>query len=370
MRVPVLLFSFLFASIACGQNLLHQPESIVYDPDGQRHIVSNYETGDLVQIDSDGNQSYFSQLLTGQAIVGINLQEGFLYVACNGGDSAGVVVFDVASDSYSRRLIAPGQNLLNDIAFDTSGYIYVTDYWDSKIYYGRVETDTLQILFDENLDNPNGICFDAANNRLLTVAVAGDGGPILAINPVDSSFSVGGYTGLNGMDGIAIDDSGYVYVSNWTTDSIFRIPPNLGGIPVAWSDGHTDPADIYIDSWNNLMCVPNFSDNSVDFVPMNEVAVQSTNDHLLPVLAILYPCYPNPFNSTTTLSFELANPMSIELAIFDTSGRLVQTLAQNQSYTAGRHELNWDASQVASGLYIARLQTPSWKQTVKLQLVK
>lgn len=79
--------------------------------------------------------------------------------------------------------------------------------------------------------------------------------------------------------------------------------------------------------------------------------------------------YPNPFNPTTTISFDLPKAMQAQLRIFDITGRTVTTLADEQ-FTAGAHQLRFDGSRLPSGVYFARLQTGSFSEARKLILLK
>ena len=79
--------------------------------------------------------------------------------------------------------------------------------------------------------------------------------------------------------------------------------------------------------------------------------------------------YPNPFNPTTTITFGLPQPGKAHIAIYDVLGRRVAVLA-NEFYPAGRHTLRWDAADMASGLYFARLQAGKFHQSQKLLLIK
>ena len=67
----------------------------------------------------------------------------------------------------------------------------------------------------------------------------------------------------------------------------------------------------------------------------------------------LSPNYPNPFNPSTTLAFELPQASHVTLQVYDVLGREIVRLAEGE-YEPGRHEVVFDARSVASGLYIAR----------------
>ena len=84
--------------------------------------------------------------------------------------------------------------------------------------------------------------------------------------------------------------------------------------------------------------------------------------------------YPNPFNPQTTVTFAMASPAPVRLAIYDLAGSLVAVLADG-SFDAGEHALPWngrraDGSTTPSGVYFARLQTPGSTAVTKLQLVR
>ena len=204
MKRTIALFvciSLLLPVAAFGQ-LFNLPESIVYDPGLNRYIVSNYGDGNIVQIDSMGQQSYYSQFLEGHAIVGIYVYEDTLYVATNSGPYQGVCAFELATAEFQYQVPILYDGLLNDIANDEYGNLYVTDYWDSKIYKINRTTRNWWLYQENNLYNPNGITSDLDNNRLLAIAVPGGNAPLLEINYDDSTVSTLFYTGLGGGDGI------------------------------------------------------------------------------------------------------------------------------------------------------------------------
>jgi len=79
--------------------------------------------------------------------------------------------------------------------------------------------------------------------------------------------------------------------------------------------------------------------------------------------------YPNPFNPTTTVSFLLNRAGNAKLAVFDITGRTVATLA-DRDFTAGQHNLVWDATGLASGMYLVRLEAAGQFDTHKITLLK
>ena len=89
----------------------------------------------------------------------------------------------------------------------------------------------------------------------------------------------------------------------------------------------------------------------------------------LPASVRLYENYPNPFNPSTTLRFDLTAPVEVELHVYDLMGRRVATLVRERM-AAGAHTVSFDASGLASGTYLARLQAGSVSQTQAMVLLK
>ena len=79
--------------------------------------------------------------------------------------------------------------------------------------------------------------------------------------------------------------------------------------------------------------------------------------------------YPNPFNPTTTIDFALETANIVQLKVFDVSGREVATLI-NGYRDAGSHSVSFDASGLASGVYVYRLTSGSQTAVSKMVLMK
>ena len=71
----------------------------------------------------------------------------------------------------------------------------------------------------------------------------------------------------------------------------------------------------------------------------------------------LYQNYPNPFNPTTTLGFRLLTPQHVTLKVYDLLGREVAVLLADEEFDEGFHEVEFDATGFASGVYFCRFQT-------------
>jgi glycosidase len=83
----------------------------------------------------------------------------------------------------------------------------------------------------------------------------------------------------------------------------------------------------------------------------------------------LFQNYPNPFNPTTTIRYGIIKPDLVRIKIYDILGREVKTLV-NELKQAGSYEVQFDASGLASGIYLYRIESGSFIQTKKMILLK
>ncbi|NNJ53441.1 MAG: T9SS type A sorting domain-containing protein [Ignavibacteriaceae bacterium] len=79
--------------------------------------------------------------------------------------------------------------------------------------------------------------------------------------------------------------------------------------------------------------------------------------------------YPNPFNPSTTISFSLPAAGEVKLSLFDALGSEVDVIAAND-FSAGNHSINYNASNLPSGVYFYRIEAGSFVQSKKMILMK
>jgi len=89
----------------------------------------------------------------------------------------------------------------------------------------------------------------------------------------------------------------------------------------------------------------------------------------LPERTMLFSNYPNPFNPTTEITYQLSAGGRVTLRVYDVLGRDVATLV-NATQAAGRHSVALDGSRFASGVYFYRLETAGYVSTRKMLLLK
>lgn len=89
----------------------------------------------------------------------------------------------------------------------------------------------------------------------------------------------------------------------------------------------------------------------------------------LPASCELLSSYPNPFNSQTTIPYELSQAAEVDLRIFDITGREVALLVQGWRQE-GRHEIRWNADHLSAGVYFVRLQAGGQMQQQMIVYLK
>ena len=98
------------------------------------------------------------------------------------------------------------------------------------------------------------------------------------------------------------------------------------------------------------------------------------DEPLLPEEFTVSPAYPNPFNPTTTIRFEVPIPSQVNLKIYNLMGQEVTTLTRDW-FSVGSHSVTWNGKDlqgvpVSAGVYIYRLQAQGFQETRKMVLLK
>ena len=92
-------------------------------------------------------------------------------------------------------------------------------------------------------------------------------------------------------------------------------------------------------------------------------------DKTFPFRYKLYNPYPNPFNPSTTIEFEIGNGQFISLNIYDLNGRLIEEFFIKH-LLQGSHKITWEPKNITSGIYFIELSAENFRSTQKLILLK
>ncbi|MCB9058920.1 MAG: T9SS type A sorting domain-containing protein [Calditrichae bacterium] len=273
--------------------------------------------------------------------------------------------FDQASAETPRNLMLAGQD-----------YGFISGFADTTFPAGTFERDILGI---ETL-GPQDLNYSAAGDEQLPYAVqAVQGDPLtgwiadlatdttfLAYDPyfelgfanwIDN-FTVDGATAIMtdpATDGIvaARNEGDNWHATFWSLDPVgLAYESNADSSEVIWIAGVENPA------------VPVFGWFGAPVVGIEEISNGKT-----PQTFALKQNYPNPFNPTTKIEFTVPAAQKVTLKVFDITGREVASLV-NGNVTAGSYSVEFDASNLASGLYVYSIEAGSFKSSKKMLLVK
>ncbi len=136
----------------------------------------------------------------------------------------------------------------------------------------------------------------------------------------------------------------------------------LSGVTVKFSVSATDGIDT----------VKVTGDDRVVYV--NRYEYLSTESKGIPTEFALHENYPNPFNPTTTLRFDLPEVSDMTLTIYNMLGQKVRTFNMNDT-PAGYHSIKWNATNdngdpVGAGVYLYQLRANQYVKTRKMVLLK
>ncbi len=164
-------------------------------------------------------------------------------------------------------------------------------------------------------------------------------------------YNMGGSFGSSYTD--ALYGDAYAY---WTWQ------PNVPNEPFTDPYGNGDPG--YFNLANSeYWAVLNFGSPVTGIAPGDQA-------QQIPDRFSLYQNYPNPFNPSTTIKFDMPERSNVSLRVYNILGQLVTTLVNNQNFSAGTHSVNFDASRLASGIYLYKLEAGNVQISRKMLLVK
>ena len=247
------------------------PEAVRYDPDQDVYFVGNWGTGSASATDNNG---YISRMKPDGQIENMRFIAGGsnrvvlhaprgMYIV---GDTLWVADAD-AVRGFNRRtgeklanvdFSALERGFLNDVAADASGTVYVTDTGKNKLY--KVTGGPTLVLSDSALGSPNGITWDAANNRFIVVPFGGHKGIRAWVPGATTLTDIGMSTGAK-YDGVEVLSGGGVLVASQADTSLHLFTGNTGRAII-----HTlgPPADLAVDTKRNRVAVPVVALNHVE----------------------------------------------------------------------------------------------------------
>ncbi len=127
-----------------------------------------------------------------------------------------------------------------------------------------------------------------------------------------------------------------------------------------------DWVNLYLADWGGNAFPAGEELPSQTYVSVIEDPIHNTG---IPDQFVLYPNYPNPFNATTTLQYDLPEAVPVKLSIYDLNGRMLATPVQAVQQP-GHYRVSWDATRCGSGIYFIYLQAGDFRAVAKCILLK
>ncbi len=230
-----------------------------------------------------------------------------------------------------------------------------------------VDCDTVYVMDWTSMDRRLINCGFIGNRQIISSAVRSNVPEMLNCGFLDNFNLWGGqyYRQLGRLDSANVNDTPCDIYGNVFTDPLididngsFRLAENSIWIDAGqpddnWLDPDGSTADI------GLYGGP-FGADPLE-IPYRKA--------LTPDVFTIGPVYPNPFNSVASIKYGLEEAQRIKVGIFDANGRLVEVLAEG-NFSAGYHNLSWNASDATSGVYFVKLTAKNTEQTQPLLLLK
>jgi hypothetical protein len=153
----------------------------------------------------------------------------------------------------------------------------------------------------------------------------------------------------------------------------FSTPVLVPGSPGSWDDGHVGGGCVLFDNGFYKMWYSGGSSATgyryrIGYATAPPVGIEVL-DVNLPNDYMLQQNYPNPFNPTTTVGFDLPKTSEVSLKVYNIIGKEVANLVSDR-LSAGSYSYEWDASGLASGVYVYRLKADDHVETRKMILMR
>ncbi|KAA3617108.1 MAG: T9SS C-terminal target domain-containing protein [Calditrichaeota bacterium] len=224
----------------------------------------------------------------------------------------------------------------------------------------------VMVLFGQTISvNKDSVFLGGLNTDSLLIYNSGD--TLLRIDSIISKYDDFGYN----LEITTADSSFGRYISNYENETAFSIAKHDTAIlDFIWVDlctickvssNFTDSLIFYNNSNNNKAL-------SIFTSGYGFSDLKNNDFNSLPSF-VLFENYPNPFNPTTIINYELRIRSDVKITVYDIAGREIETLV-NKSQTSGIHSVAFNAQNLASGVYYYRIKAGDFVQTKKMVLLR
>lgn len=327
------------------------------------------------------------------------------YTNDTGSSDTFIISYDIDGEWYFASIIGGGDDIIgNDIASDPAGNIYVTGEFSGEASFAGSD---LTLVGNEQFRDGYIAKYDLNGNALWVRqfgSIAETRGNRIVVDENSNSYIVGVFSnqavfGVESPTPITLtsNSSSDMFVVKYDSSGNFiwvkqidgggtegldliasvDVPVSTNPIQLIYSNKN-DGELIISGDFNNVLALDNLSlsagaNSRSGFVANLTVSTNATsiedNQPKVGHEFSLSQNYPNPFNPTTTLNFSLPKAEVVKIDVFNSIGQKVETLADTK-FTSGSHQVVWDATGMASGLYFYSISTGKYKETKKMTLLK
>lgn len=142
---------------------------------------------------------------------------------------------------------------------------------------------------------------------------------------------------------------------NWLGNGVFEPPLRFDSFQLTYDSSNQNTGTIYFDDVRTASFSPTGVEEEIGTISPTEFTLQQN--------------YPNPFNPNTQIKFSVPQTSDVKVIVTDILGREVATLV-NDNLNSGNYSVNFDASEISSGVYFYTLITDNFKQSKKMILMK
>jgi hypothetical protein len=374
---------------------------------------NDYDYGTGISIDANGN-CYMTGYFEGTATFGTS------QLVSSGANDVFVAKYDTSGNfAWVRKFGGAIYDNGEGISADLNGNIFITgrfvvdprpQYYDSDIFVAKFNAvgnlEWIKTPFGNSDNSGQGISADSYGNSYVTghfsgLAVFGtnylnsNGGTDIFIAKYDSSGNClwakqyGGSENDYGGFGISTDTAGNSYITGSchgnSADIIiarYGTDGNRNWVIEAGGSLEDEGQSIAIDGYGNIYGTGNFwgsalfgttqlvsaGDNDI-FITKVNTPVTALEENLLPTEIKLQQNYPNPFNPTTSLQYAISSRQFVTLKVYELLGREIATLV-NEEKPAGEYEVEFNSTNLPSGIYFYQIKAGNFVETKKMVLLK
>jgi hypothetical protein len=333
----------LTASLSQAQSLT-AIEGVEYDPTNQIFLVGN--GNNVVRMHSDAVPQ--GTLGAAKSNYGMEVMNGVLFSIVG----SAIRGYDVTTGAQVMTHTLSGASFLNGMASNGVDKLWVSDFSAKKIYELNVAdlaAPTSSIVVANTTSTPNGLTYDASNNRLVMVSW-GANASIKAIDLATYTLSVITTTNLGNCDGVDHDSYGNYYVSSWSPNAITKFSNDFTTTStVTVTGGVSSAADICYAEEIDTLAIPCTGNNVVKFVGFNPSFVVEGNTSEFQAYG-----YPTEVKDMYTVGFDLPQAVDVNIRLFDVNGRLVNEVI-HQTFPQGNHQVVLTELPADSGIYFVQV---------------